>query len=77
MQIVIPFSRKHLQKELINIYKPLGVTLYPIQHENIEWGEDWIKPVFYSMEDRKPFDPCYDKLNFFKFESSKKFLFLS
>lgn len=63
IHLVMPFSRKHLKNELINAYRPLGIILHPIQHEDIDWGEDWIQPLQFG---EYKFDPCYEKLNFFK-----------
>jgi hypothetical protein len=64
INIVMPFSRPFLINQIKKNYKDCSIILHPIQHENIEWGEDWIQPLLY--EDRKAFDICYDKLNFFK-----------
>ena len=64
IHIVMPFSRNFLIKQIKNNYRDKDIILHPIQHEDIDWAEDWIQPLFYV--DNKPFDVCYDKLNFFK-----------
>jgi hypothetical protein len=68
IHIVMPFSRPHLMKQIIKNYKDSGIILHPIQHENLEWKEDWIQPIQYEVHEC--FDICYDKLNFFKKEFS-------
>jgi hypothetical protein len=60
----MPFSRNHLVKQIKKNYRDLGIILHPIQHEYVEWGEEWIKPLLYTEKDS--FDICYSKLNFFK-----------
>jgi len=48
IHLVMPFSRPENKDKLIQMYKPLGITLYPIMFmdEIIDWGDEpWIVPI--------------------------------
>jgi hypothetical protein len=67
LHVVMPFSRANLKEEIINLYKPYGVALYPIEFPDQcgLWNGEWFISPFVIDPCEENTDICYYKLNQF------------